>query len=149
MPVGPIEQSLRVQQVAVVTAMTQALDAGALLVVSEIKTRTRRGFDIQGRPFPRYSPRYARKKGKTVVNLYDTGEMQGAIDAERIDLETRRIYIRGEAMNRRASYHQEGKRKRREWFGLTEEQEIFVGGRMQDILEAAEVPTKTFKITIG
>lgn len=48
-------------------------------LIAGIKRRTRGGKDIYLQSFIPYSPAYAKKKNKTIVNLYDTGAMQNSI----------------------------------------------------------------------
>jgi phage gpG-like protein len=55
-------------------------------VVGEVKQivldKTGRGLDYMGRRFKPYSKAYAKKKGKTRVDLRDTGDMLDSIKAE-------------------------------------------------------------------
>lgn len=44
-------------------------------VLEFIKDRTLSGKDINGKPFPGYTPSYAKQKGQTNVDLYLSGEM--------------------------------------------------------------------------
>lgn len=67
------------------------------LIVAEIKQRTSKGVDVDGKPFEKYSPRYAQYKKKlglpSTPNLRLTGEMLTSIKTMLITENTKVIGI--------------------------------------------------------
>jgi len=85
-----------------------------------IKDKTESGLDYMHRRFEPYSSAYAKKKGRSKVNLRVTGQMLGSIVRKIINAYHGRIFIRG----RRAvvgAVHNKGTRKmpQREFMNLS------------------------------
>ena len=90
----------------------------AVQVKDDIIKRTKSGIDMYGNQFIPYSQKYAKKKKKTVVDLFDTGQMLGDIQSKSYH-STGIIQIKSSRSKRIASYNQNRLGKQRKFFGLT------------------------------
>lgn len=64
-------------------------------VKKRVEERTAKGRDYKNRKFEPYSPAYAKRKKKKLVNLDDTGEMLGALRTKVISPKHGRVLIKG------------------------------------------------------
>ena len=72
-----------------------------------IMERTADGKDFMGRNFAPYSKAYAKRKGKTKVDLRDTGEMLNSIKTKVDNPQHGQIFVSG-GRSKIAAYHNEG-----------------------------------------
>lgn len=104
------------------------------IVVRRIKGRTRRGVDINERRFVPYSPKYAKRKGVSRTAVDMTGRPSGGMVESVYWTRSRpsggvQVRIRGARNRRLGRIHQENRRKRRQWFGLTTRDRRFLISR--------------------
>lgn len=113
----------------------EALDQMGAKAVEMIVRRTRTGIDANGRPFKAYNPSYAAAKGKSVVNLTDTGDMLDSLMHE-VEGERLRIFFGDGEQEAKASFHNFGTRH------LPVRQ--FMDLQQSEIQELAEIAAQDF-----
>jgi len=99
------------------------IEVACQLVADNIKLRTRQGVDEDLQAFAPYNAKYAEDKGKTTVDLTDTGSMLKSISKRAISSNEGIIYFATERDQRIANKHQNigvGKRQiKRKFFGIS------------------------------
>lgn len=93
----------------------------ALQIKDDIYMRTQTGKDADGNKFKPYTLKYASKKGKTVVNLTDSGMMLNAMTQKAMSNDTAKIFFNTSEASELAQVHNEGQghMPQRQFFGVS------------------------------
>lgn len=91
----------------------------ALKIKDRIYLRTQAGYDVNYKKLAPYSPEYKKEKGKTIVNLTDTGGMLNSMIQKVMRNDTAKIFFSNDRARKLAKKHIEGERtKVRNFFGV-------------------------------
>jgi len=104
------------------------LELAGLQLREIILDKTSKGKDTHNRRFPPYSKGYSEAKGKTVVDLYDTGSMLNNFTSKVANKKKVQLFFRSKKEADKAKWHHYGTDKlpKRPFFGYNKKTEVAI-----------------------
>ena len=104
------------------------LELAGLQLREIILDKTSKGKDTHNRRFPPYSKGYSEAKGKTVVDLYDTGSMLNNFTSKVANKKKVQLFFRSKKEADKAKWHHYGMGKlpQRQFFGYNKKTEVAI-----------------------
>ena len=104
------------------------LELAGLQLREIILDKTSKGKDIHNRKFPAYSKGYSEAKGKTTVDLYDTGAMLNNFTSKVANKKKVQLFFRSKKEADKAKWHHYGTDKlpKRPFFGYNKKTEVAI-----------------------
>ena len=104
------------------------LELAGLQLREIILDKTSKGKDIHNRKFPAYSKGYSEAKGKTTVDLYDTGAMLNNFNSKVANKKKVQLFFRSKKEADKAKWHHYGTDKlpKRPFFGYNKKTEVAI-----------------------
>jgi len=104
------------------------LELAGLQLREIILDKTSKGKDTHNRRFPAYSKGYSEAKGKTVVDLYDTGAMLNNFTSKVANKNKVQLFFRNKKEADKAKWHHYGTDKlpKRPFFGYNKKTEVAI-----------------------
>ena len=104
------------------------LELAGLQLREIILDKTSKGKDIHNRKFPAYSKGYREAKGKTTVDLYDTGAMLNNFTSKVANKKKVQLFFRSKKEADKAKWHHYGTDKlpKRPFFGYNKKTEVAI-----------------------
>ena len=104
------------------------LELAGLQLREIILDKTSKGKDTHNRKFPAYSKGYSEAKGKTTVDLYDTGAMLNNFTSKVANKKKVQLFFRSKKEADKAKWHHYGMGKlpKRPFFGYNKKTEVAI-----------------------
>ena len=104
------------------------LELAGLQLREIILDKTSKGKDTHNRKFPAYSKGYSEAKGKTTVDLYDTGAMLNNFTSKVANKKKVQLFFRSKKEADKAKWHHYGTDKlpKRPFFGYNKKTEVAI-----------------------
>ena len=104
------------------------LELAGLQLREIILDKTSKGKDTHNRKFPAYSEGYSKAKGKTTVDLYDTGAMLNNFTSKVANKKKVQLFFRSKKEADKAKWHHYGTDKlpKRPFFGYNKKTEVAI-----------------------
>ena len=104
------------------------LELAGLQLREIILDKTSKGKDTHNRKFPAYSKGYSEAKGKTTVDLYDTGAMLNNFTSKVANKKKVQLFFRSKKEADKAKWHHDGTDKlpKRPFFGYNKKTEVAI-----------------------
>ena len=104
------------------------LELAGLQLREIILDKTSKGKDTHNRKFPAYSKGYSEAKGKTTVDLYDTGAMLNNFNSKVANKKKVQLFFRSkkEADKAKWLHYGEGRLPKRSFFGYNKKTEVAI-----------------------
>jgi len=107
------------------------------LAIDEIRSRTLQNEDINGKKFIKYDKKYAKQKGVSVndVNLFLKGKLLDSIGRRKSNEKVSTVFLqmkKGKETLKAFNHNTGDKLKKREFFGITDEEARKIAQRIKD-----------------